>query len=98
GNSSFKKTYDKQLVAKPDKMPLPEGGMDTWNRFLSQNLKMPAQARELGVEGAVYAQFIVDKTGTITSPTILKSLGMGLDDEVLRILNLPTAPNWAPGE
>lgn len=98
GNSAFKKNYDKKLIAKPDKMPLPEGGMESWNRFLSQNLKMPAQARELGVEGAVYAQFIVDKTGMITSPTILKSLGMGLDDEVLRILNLPTTPKWTPAE
>ena len=97
-NSSFKKTYEEELVAKPDKMPLPEGGMETWNKFLSQNLKMPAQARELGVEGVVYAQFIVGKEGKITSPTILKSLGMGLDDEVLRILNLSTVPKWAPGE
>src|SRR5690606_33326341 len=43
-------------------------------------------------------QFIVDKNGKVKSPTILKSLGMGLDDEVLRILTLPDVPDWSPGE
>lgn len=97
-NSSFRKDYGVEVVTRAEKMPLPEGGMETWNRFLSQNLKMPEQARELGVNGVVYAQFIVDKQGKIGSPTILKSLGMGLDDEVLRILSLDSSPIWIPGE
>lgn len=97
GNTTFKKTQPSDVVREADTMPVPKGGMEGWNRFLSQHLKMPAQAREMGVDGVVYAQFVVDKQGKITSPSILRSLGMGLDDEVLRILTLPDASQWAPG-
>ena len=98
GNATFKKEQPKDVVTEADKMPVPDRGMEGWNRFLSQHLKMPAQAREMGVDGVVYAQFVVDKQGKITSPSILRSLGMGLDDEVLRILKLPEASKWTPGQ
>lgn len=98
GNFPFKKEQPKDVVVDADQMPVPEGGMEGWNSFLAQHLKMPPQARELGVDGVVYAQFVIDKKGKVTSPTILRSLGMGLDDEVLRILNLPEASKWTPGE
>lgn len=98
GKTNFKKEYPGDVVTEADKMPVPKGGMDGWNRFLTSNLKMPLQARELGVDGVVYVQFVVDKEGNITSPTVLKSLGMGLDDEVLRILKLPAASTWTPAE
>ena len=97
-NSSFKKAYSEDVVMEPDKRPAPEGGMDAWNSFLAQNLKMPPQARELGVDDVVYAHFIIDKAGKITSPSILRALGMGLDDEVLRLLTLPKIPKWTPAE
>lgn len=98
GNTIFKKEQPKDVVIDADQMPVPEGGIEGWNRFLSQHLQMPAQAREMGVDGVVYAQFVVDKQGKIVSPSILRSLGMGLDDEVLRILKLPEASNWTPGQ
>ena len=98
GNTPFKKGQPADVVTEADSMPVPEGGMGGWNRFLSQHLQMPPQAREMGVDGVVYAQFVVDKQGKITSPSILRSLGLGLDDEVLRILKLPEASNWTPGQ
>lgn len=98
GNSTFKKQQPKDVVVEADQMPVPAGGMEGWNRFLSQHLQMPEQAREMGVDGVVYAQFVVDKEGKITSKSILRSLGMGLDDEVLRILGLPQAAQWTPGQ
>src|SRR5690606_911528 len=39
-----------------------------------------------------------NKEGKLSSPVIRKSLGMGLDDEVIRILSLPSVPGWIPGE
>src|SRR5690606_14779066 len=55
-NTSFDKDYEREdLVRNADKIPTPEGGMEAWNKFLSANLKMPAEARELGVDGTVYA-------------------------------------------
>lgn len=84
------------LEKDPDNMSSPVGGMEAWTKFLSTHLRIPAEARETGVNGAVYAEFIVDKEGKIQSPVIKKSLGMGLDDEALRIMSLPTVPEWNP--
>jgi TonB family protein len=92
------KNYHHENVEKdPDTRPAPVGGMSAWVQFLSQNLKMTTEARELGVNGTVFVEFIVDKEGKILSPVIKKSLGMGLDDEVLRIMSLPNVPQWTPG-
>src|SRR5690606_34490292 len=32
-------------------MPTPPGGMEGWNKYLSNNLKYPTQARRMGIEG-----------------------------------------------
>src|SRR5690606_18601006 len=98
-NNSFNKKYEiDNLFSKADKMPIPKDGMETWSKFLAKNLQMPAEARAVGVDGIVHAEFIVDKNGKISYPVIRKSLGMGLDDEILRILSLPSIPTWNPGE
>ncbi|WP_186757946.1 M56 family metallopeptidase [Echinicola salinicaeni] len=97
-NSSFTKDYGiENLKQTADSMPAPKGGMEAWNRYLSKNLKFPKEARQLGAKGTVYIEFVVDKEGRILSPSIKKSMGMGLDDEVLRMFSLEGMPKWNPG-
>ncbi|UCS92693.1 TonB family protein [Echinicola marina] len=97
-NSSFTKDYGiENLKQTADSMPAPQGGMETWNKYLSKNLKFPKEARQLGAKGTVYIEFVVDKEGHILSPSIKKSMGMGLDDEVLRMFSLESMPKWNPG-
>jgi len=60
------------------------------------NVKYPAEARMNGVEGTVYAKFIIEKDGSITKPEIIRSLGSGCDEEVLRVIGL--MPKWSPGK
>jgi TonB family protein len=64
--------------------------------FIYQNLRYPAQARENGVEGIVVVSFIVEKNGKITEPKIVREIGGGCGDEVLRVVNL--MPAWIPGK
>lgn len=64
--------------------------------FIYQNLRYPAQARENGVEGTVVVSFIVEKNGKITEPKIVREIGSGCGDEVLRVVNL--MPAWVPGK
>ena len=92
------KKIQKGVSIEVEKMASPAGGMEAWNSFLANNLIITPEARELGADGAVHVDFIVDRDGNIHSPTIRKSLGMGLDDEALRVLSLPSAPKWIPGE
>ncbi len=60
------------------------------------NMKYPAEARKVGVEGTVYVKFIIEKDGSITKPEIIKSVGSGCDEEVLRVVGL--LPKWSPGK
>lgn len=98
-NSGLKKDHPRTgLVTGTDKMPVPAGGFDAWQKFMSSNLKMTAESKEMGVEGTIHLEVIIDKDGEVLSPVIKQSLGMGLDEEVLRVMALPTVPKWTAGE
>jgi protein TonB len=73
----------------------PKNGMADFYKYVSENLKYPAPARRMGVEGKIYVQFVVDKYGKITDVTTVNSLGAGLEEEAIRILK--SAPPWTPG-
>ncbi|GGF26882.1 M56 family metallopeptidase [Echinicola rosea] len=97
-HSSFVKRYDTpELHTTADKMPVAKGGIEEWNKFLSKNLKYPTEARRLGMTGNIYIEFVVSKEGKVLQPTLKRSLGMGLDDEILRIFSLESMPEWNPG-
>lgn len=79
-----------------EEMPMPQGGYDTFFKFINENLKYPAKARRLNVQGMVQAEFIINENGELAEITIIKGIGAGCDEEVLRILEL--APKWNPGK
>ena len=59
--------------------------------FMSRNIQYPAQARRMGVEGVVYAEFQIDNSGNLTSIKILKDIGADCGTEVKRIIKaVPT--------
>ncbi len=64
--------------------------------FIYQQLRYPAAAREAQVEGIVVVSFIVEKDGGITNAKILREIGGGCGEEVLRVVNL--MPRWIPGK
>ena len=76
-------------------MPQPIGGMESWNRYLSENMKYPTQARRMGVEGTVYVSFVVNKYGEIEDVEVIRGIGAGCDEEAIRVIK--EAENWIPG-
>lgn len=64
--------------------------------FVLDNLKYPAEAREKNIEGMVVVSFIVEKDGSIADAEIVRGIGGGCDEEVLRLAYL--MPNWIPGK
>ncbi len=77
-------------------MPTPPGGMEGWNKYLSNNLKYPTQARRMGIEGTVYVVFVVNTDGSIQDVGILRGIGGGCDEEAMRVVR--NAPKWTPGK
>jgi periplasmic protein TonB len=76
--------------------PTPEGGMAAFYQFVQKNLKYPAQARRMGIEGKVFVQFVVDKDGSLTEVKAVKGIGAGCDEEAVRVIE--GAPKWKPGK
>ncbi|NMM48668.1 energy transducer TonB [Marinigracilibium pacificum] len=72
------------------------GGQTAWMKYLQKNMKYPSQARRMGIEGKVYVQFIIDKSGELTDIKVVKGIGGGCDEEALRVIQ--NAPNWNPGK
>ena len=63
--------------------------------FIYKNILYPKAAREAGIEGTVIVQFIVNTKGELINPKIVRSIGGGIDEEVLRIID--KMPLWVPG-
>jgi periplasmic protein TonB len=85
-----------EIFTVVEDQPTPKGGMQAFYEYVSKNMKYPAQARRMGVEGRVFVQFVVDKDGTITDVKAVKGIGAGCDEEAVRVLQ--NAPKWNPGK
>lgn len=62
--------------------------------FLFKNIQYPAEAREKYVQGRVFISFIVSEKGVLQNFKILKGIGAGCDEEVIRLMKL--SPDWIP--
>jgi protein TonB len=93
----------KKVVAEEDEKPLlvveqnPEfqGGYESMLKFLHDKMQYPTLAQESGIQGTVFVQFVVSKTGKISNVKILRGIGGGCDEEAVRVVK--EMPNWIPG-
>ncbi|MDW8287053.1 MAG: energy transducer TonB [Flammeovirgaceae bacterium] len=74
----------------------PIGGMSAFLKWVAENIKYPAQARRMNIEGKVVVQFVVDKDGSLTDIKVLRGIGGGCDEEAVRVLQ--KAAKWKPGK
>ncbi|HEY5916388.1 MAG TPA: energy transducer TonB, partial [Chryseolinea sp.] len=72
------------------------GGLEAMMKFIVKNMKYPAAARRMGVEGSVFVSFVIDKEGTISDLTVIKGISADCDKEALRVVKL--MPPWKPGK
>ncbi|HEX6226632.1 MAG TPA: energy transducer TonB [Chryseolinea sp.] len=73
-----------------------DGGFEAMAKFIGKNLKYPAQARRMGVEGSVFVSFVVDKEGNISDPQVIKGISADCDKEAIRVVK--AMPPWKPGK
>ncbi len=71
------------------------GNVGAFNSYVNGRLRYPVIAQEKGIQGRVLVSFIIDESGMIKNPKIVKSVHPSLDNEVLRVLSL--TPRWIPG-
>lgn len=75
---------------------LPNGGWSAFYKYLGENINYPAQARRTGTEGKVFVQFIVNRDGSLVDVAVIKGIGMGCDEEAVRVVK--KAPPFSPGK
>ncbi|NET36085.1 MAG: energy transducer TonB [Cyanothece sp. SIO1E1] len=69
-------------------------GMDL-GTFLENALVYPEEAREEAIEGKVFIEFIIAPDGQIRNPKVVRGIGYGCDEEVLRVFEQMSS--WKPG-
>jgi len=75
-----------------DELPEFEGGMAALKRFISQNVRYPGAAADIGHQGVVKIKFVVDEKGKVGSLKLLNNSGYGLDEEAMRVIGM--LPNF----
>ncbi|AMM50149.1 hypothetical protein TH61_01735 [Rufibacter sp. DG15C] len=78
-----------------ERMPEFDGGMNALMKFVGKNLRYPPAAQKSGIEGTVVLSFVVSPTGEIGGIEVLKGLGYGTEEEVVRVIK--KMPRWKPG-
>jgi protein TonB len=67
-------------VATIKKRAMPKGDQS----YFDAGKEYPAEARQLGIEGAIRVRLVVDAQGMVTSAVLLNKLGHGLDELAMR--------------
>ncbi len=75
---------------------VPEGGMPAFYQYVKKEMKYPKEARQKGIEGKVFVQFIISADGTISDAKVLQGIGFGCDEEAIRIVL--NSAKWKPGK
>ncbi|MDX2134550.1 MAG: energy transducer TonB [Saprospiraceae bacterium] len=70
------------------------GGSEAMSIYFDEYLQYPFSARESGLEGEVVVSFIVEKSGSVTTPHVVKGLSPECDAAALRAVVL--MPKWTP--
>ncbi|WP_167852097.1 energy transducer TonB [Hymenobacter elongatus] len=79
------------VASTADQMPTYGNGPADINKLV----RYPPTAVENKTEGIVYASFLVDENGRVEAPQIVRGIGGGCDEEVLRVLS-QTSGHWTP--
>jgi TonB family protein len=77
-------------------MAQPEGGKKAFKRYLENKIEYPIQAIQNKIEGKVTIEFFVEIDGQLKDFKVLKGLGYGCDDEVIRAVK--SGPRWSPSK
>jgi len=76
------------------KLAQPAGGLRAYDKYLKNSLRYPQQALENNVKGRVTVSFTVHTDGSVDEFNVLKGLGFGCDEEVIRLVK--AGPKWSP--
>lgn len=85
-----------EIFTVVESMPEFPGGTGELYKYLGNSIKYPPLAKESGIQGRVFVNFVVEPDGSISNVKVLRGIGGGCDEEAVRVVeNMPT---WKPGK
>jgi TonB family protein len=87
---------DSEVFIVVEDAPQFPGGDEARMKFLAENIRYPAEARDLNIQGTVFVSFVVEKNGRVSNIEVIRGIGGGCDDEVVRVVE--KMPKWIPGK
>jgi protein TonB len=87
---------EEQIFTIVEEMPTFPGGDAALMKYLGNNIKYPAIAKDAGIQGTVYVTFVVNEKGEVKDVRVLRSIGGGCDEEAIRVVE--SMPKWKPGK
>ena len=84
---------DSDIFQVVEDMPQFLGG--SVQKYVAQHIKYPKEAMEKNIQGKVFVQFIISKTGEVTDVKVARAVHPLLDAEAIRVVQ--EMPNWKPG-
>ena len=85
-----------ELFTIVEEMPAYPGGDAKLYEYLGKNIKYPQIARESGIQGRVFVNFVVEPDGSVSNVKVMRGIGGGCDEEAVRVIK--TMPKWKPGK
>ena len=79
-----------------EQQPEFEGGYEAMMNFIKKNMRYPASARRMGIDGTVYVSFVVGKDGGINDVKVIRGISADCDKEAVRVVQ--AMPPWKPGK
>lgn len=76
------------------KLAEPAGGLRAYDKYLKNSLRYPQEALENKIKGRVTVLFTVRTDGSLEEFNVVKGLGHGCDEEVIRLVK--EGPKWSP--
>lgn len=74
-------------------MPQFPGNVQKW---IASHVKYPELAKENGIQGKVFVQFVVEKDGSVSNVKVVRGVDSTLDKEAVRVIS--SMPKWKPGK
>jgi protein TonB len=84
-----------QIFTIVEQSAYPKGGLAGFYQYVKDNIRYPAQAKRMAIQGRVFVEFVISKDGSSTDVHVVKGIGAGCDEEAVRIV--AGSPSWNPG-
>jgi len=94
-NSSQLDTLEEVFTIVEDQPKPSTGSMTSYYEELNKSLRYPDEAKENGIDGRVFVQFIVKSDGSLDEVKAVKGIGYGCDEEAVRLIK--EGPSWVAG-